>query len=366
MDFAKRIQNARKILSKEKLDGLLVTTVSNIIYLTGYSGFSYDEREAFLVITKNKEFLITDGRYSEAVKHYIPHFLLIEINPSKPLNKILKQMVHDEKISRLGFEANNLTYLEYERFKKIIHELIKIDLSSLRIIKDDKEIKYIKEACRIADLAFDYILKRIKLNITEKELAFILESFLKKKGAEPSFPTIVAYGAHSAIPHHQTSNEKLTKNNIILLDFGAKLNNYCSDITRTIYLGKADDKFRNVYNTVLEAQEKAIDFLQNFKYKIKSGIMVNTVDNISRKYILKKGFPSIPHSLGHGIGIEVHEAPRISPKNKEILKEGMVFSIEPGIYISGWGGVRTEDLIALKASGLEILTKSRKNLVEIK
>ncbi|MDP3733126.1 MAG: M24 family metallopeptidase, partial [Candidatus Daviesbacteria bacterium] len=206
------------------------------------------------------------------------------------------------------------------------------------------------------DLAFDFILKKIQSGITEKEIAKELENFIKYKGAVISFPSIVAFGKNSSVPHHQTGDKRLTINDkLILLDFGVKINGYCSDMTRTIFFGKPSGKQRKIYETVLEAQKRAVDFVNK---QIKNGkiIKAKEVDQVAREYIKSKGFFDIPHSLGHGIGLEVHEHPNLSPKSKDILKEGMVFSIEPGIYIQGEGGVRIEDLFVLEKGVLRKLT----------
>ncbi|MDP2585725.1 MAG: M24 family metallopeptidase, partial [Candidatus Levybacteria bacterium] len=178
----------------------------------------------------------------------------------------------------------------------------------------------------------------------------------------------VGFGKNSAVPHHQATNNKLTNNEIVLLDFGVKLDNYCSDMTRTVFFGKASAEFKKMYETVLKAQSKAIEFL-NTKYLIhntsKQKIIASDIDNIARKHIISSGYKTIPHSLGHGIGLEVHEKPSLSPKSKDILKKGMVFSIEPGIYIPNFGGVRIEDLVVLEKGKLRLLTHSPKNFIEL-
>lgn len=233
------------------------------------------------------------------------------------------------------------------------------------LTKNKEEILKIKKSCTLGDKTFDYILKKIKLGVCEKELAFEIESFIKKQGADISFPPIVAFGKNSATPHHQTSDKRLTtKDKFVLLDFGVKLNNYCSDMTRTIFFGKPTNEQRKMYNTVLEAQNRAIDLL-NSLFMIHNSIPAKNIDKASRDYIISKGYQTIPHSVGHGIGLEVHEAPRLSPKSKDILKHGMVFTIEPGIYLPGFGGVRIEDVIVLENSGPRILTKSTKEVIQI-
>lgn len=368
----------RKKLKELKLDALLITSVPNIIYLTNYSGFSKDEREAYLFITKNKQYIITDARYSEAVRTNIKDHTLLEISSKNPIHSLIQQVIQKHNINRVGFEENNITYSEYQKLKKELflpprRSELKLEntqniVEDLRIIKTADEIATIKKACEIGDKAFKFVLNKIKKGVTEKELAFELELFIKKNHADLSFPSIVAFGKNAAIPHHQTGNSKLIPHNSVLFDFGVKTNNYCSDMTRTVFFGKATSQQKKMYQTVLEAQQKAIDFLASSFERLASSsenIAASKIDSVAREHILQQGYPTIPHSLGHGIGIEVHEKPSLSPKSKDVLKKGMVFSIEPGIYKNGFGGVRIEDLVVLEKSGLRILTKSPKTLIEL-
>ncbi|MDP3996042.1 MAG: aminopeptidase P family protein [bacterium] len=399
-----RIKKILETVLENKLDAALISSVPNIIYLTGYSGFSYLEREAFLVVAQPQGlthktpgvfgYIITDGRYSEAVSKILlnlPKYELLEISNKNSLDDIFKSL--SKKIKKLGIEENNISLSESKKLKKYFKLVSLKDLENLRIVKEESEILKIQKACEIGDKAFNFILKKLKEGVSEKQIAFDLEYFIKQKRADISFPPIVAFGKNSSIPHHQTGNTKLSKNQIVLLDFGVKFENYCSDMTRTIFFGKADDKFKKIYKTVLTAQQKAIEKLSHLgggRLRLRShdssevnsrGIKATDVDAVARNYIINQHFPTIPHSLGHGVGIEVHEPPRLSPKSKDILKPGMVFSIEPGIYISGYGGVRIEDLVVLEntvsrrakpSSGQSLrtasgrrLTHSPKSLMEI-
>jgi Xaa-Pro aminopeptidase len=354
-----RIKKILDLISKNKLDAILISSVPNIIYLTNYSGFSYFEREAFLVITKKANYLITDGRYSEAVSNVLS-FKLLEISQSQSLSQIFENLKL-KKIQKVGFEEDSLTVSEFKSLKKYFKLTPLKDLGNLRILKDEDEISNIESACSIGDKSFEFILGKIKTGVSEKEIAFEIEMFVKKNGAELSFPSIVAFGKNSSIPHHKTGNSKLSKNQIVLLDFGVKLDDYCSDMTRTVFFGRLDSEFKKIYRTVLDAQEKAIELVNSKNKSVKA----SDIDNIARRYIVSQGFPTIPHSLGHGIGIEVHESPRLSPKGKDILKQGMVFSVEPGIYVPGYGGVRIEDLVYFDETDSHLLTHSPKHLIEI-
>lgn len=356
-----RLKKLKENLKKEKLDAVFVSSVSNISYLSGFSNFSKDEREAYLLIGQNFGYIITDGRYSEAVKIQVPHLKLFERSNNKSSEKLFKK--HKKEINTLGIEEDNLTVAEHKILKKNFKNLKHFNVSSLRSVKNDEELSKIKKACQIGDLAFKYILKKIRVGVSEKEIAWELEKFVKEKDAEFSFPTIVAFGANSSVPHHQTGDTKLKVGDFVLIDMGAKVDSYCSDMTRTVFFGKPSKEQKEIYKIVLEVQQKAVEFLKraikNSK-QIKSDRKVTgaEVDKLAREYIKSKGFPDIPHSLGHGIGLQVHEHPYLSPKSKEELKEGMVFSIEPGIYIEGFGGVRIEDLFVVGKNGLKQLTNA--------
>lgn len=347
---------------EQKLDGIFISSVSNIAYLSGYANFSTMEREAYIFIGKNFAYIITDERYSEAIKREVPHLELFQRGGGgKSTEDLLKK--HKKEIKKLGIEEDNLTVSEFRRLRKHFKHLEHFSVN--RGIKDSKELEKIEKAARLGDKTFDYIIKKIKLGITEKQLAFGIEFFIKKQGAEISFPTIVAFGKNSSVPHHHTGETILSGNvQFILLDFGVKFENYCSDMTRTIFFGRPMKKQKEIYNVVLNAQQRAVNFINS---AIKSGkkIKAKEVDKIARDYITHQTYPSIPHSLGHGVGLEIHEHPYLSSKSKEELKEGMVFSIEPGIYIPGFGGVRIEDLYVLEKNGLRQITNSPKNIIQL-
>lgn len=353
------LKKLRNIIYENKLDAVLITSVSNIIYLTNYSGFSKEEREAFLFITQDSQYILTDGRYTQAVKKNIPNFNLIEISSGSSVIQILKILIQKHNVRKLGFEGHNLSYSEHQKFSRQLGKMQHVDLSSLRIIKNPDEIIKIKKACKLGDDVFKYILKKIKLGVSEKEIAVEIEYFIKKQNGNISFNPIVAFGANSAIPHHVPGNKKLTRNDkFILLDLGVKLENYCSDMTRTVFVGKPSLEQKKMYQAVLDSQMLAIKMLEktNKAYEI---------DKTARDYIISQGYNSIPHGVGHGVGIDIHETPHLSPKSKDILRGGMVFSIEPGIYIPDMGGVRIEDLVAIENDKIKILSDSHKEITVI-
>lgn len=361
--FEDRLKEIKKKLIKEKLDAILISSVSSIIYLTGYSNFFKEERDGYLLMTKDENYILTHSIYSKALENKIPGFKVVEISRREPPEKIIRNFLSKAN-PQIGIEEHDLRVYEYKKLIKLFKKIKHFDIGIKRSVKDKDEIKLITKACQIGDEVFKKILKKIKLGMTEKQLVFGIESFIKNRGLDTSFRTIVAFGSNASAPHHQSGQTKLEKNQLVLMDFGVRFKSYCSDMTRTVFFGKAAEKQRKIYQVVLEAQKKVVDFI-NYCIKEKKEIKASDVDKVARDYIISRGYPSIPHSLGHGIGLEVHEHPHLSPKSKDILKEGMVFSIEPGIYISDFGGVRIEDLFVLEADGLKQITHSHREIIEL-
>jgi len=361
--FENRINNLQKNLYSNKIHTLIVSSPANITYLTGYSNFSRHEREAYLFVTESSVSLFTDGRYIVGVRNLIPKGIKVFLHTE------LYKKIKRSKAKSVGVEQN-FTLSELKKFKRktgLNFTLTEPLVEKLRAVKDDEEIENIRLACKLTDKTYSHVLKNIRMNITEKELAWRIERFIKENGGELVFEPIVAFGPNSAIPHHQTSNKKLTKKDqFVLLDFGAKVNGYCSDMTRTLLTKNASNKAREIHETVLMAQQKAIDFARIERSRSVSGqlsdVSCSKVAKVANDYIVSKGFDLIPHGLGHGIGLEVHEEPRLSPKSKNKLVNGNVFTIEPGIYIPGFGGVRIEDDFLL-SDKFERLTKSPRELL---
>lgn len=356
----------KKELKTLKLDCFLITSFQNIFYLTGYEGFSKDEREAIILISKNCNYLLTDKRYLNELE-VLKDFKLVEISPANPPSKMLTKILNENHLKSTGFETNNLTFKEYLKFKKTFKNFIPFEdlIEKLRQIKTKEEIEKIRKACVLSDLGFSFILKHIKKNTTEQELAAKLEIFLKGRHADTSFKPIIAFGKNSAVPHHLNSKIKLKKGDIVLIDIGAKAQGYCSDMSRTVFFGSPSIKFKRMHKTVLDAQKKSEEFIKNQLSMINSQLLASDVDKTAREYIIQKGYKTIPHSLGHGIGIDVHEKPNLSPKSKSVLKSGMIFSIEPGIYLNGYGGVRIEDLYLLNDKKLEKITHSTSKIISL-
>lgn len=361
--FKTRIDLLQDSLSDHEIDALLLTSSYNIAYLTGIHAFSIEEREARILITTKNSYLFTDARYLEMVKP-LSFIKIREINSSNPFSKQLSSIFKEEKIKSLGFEEENITYHEISTLEEKIDHIDFIPVTDvveqIRSIKDNTEVEKIKKACALTDKAFEFIQDHLKPGVTELEIKAKLENFIRLQGENISFESIIAFGKNSAIPHHMSTNESLVHDTCILFDFGAKVDGYCSDISRTLYFGKPKDEFLRVYNSVKETQELAIDFLKSHMSK---DFMLNKAQEIANSHLRKNGYADIPHSLGHGVGLQVHESPTLSPYADEKLTPGMIITVEPGIYIPGHHGVRIEDTALVTTDGIEILTKSPKELI---
>ncbi len=359
-----RIRKLKARMRKEGLDGFLLTNLSNIRYLTGYSGSS-----AVLYMGKRPHFF-TDFRYKEQSQKEVTSKAVIHII-DKNYPKEIAQLAETKgsKTSlRIGFETTSMRVGSLETYKKELRKSAKIKwvpingiVEDLRIVKEPEEIELISKAASITDKVFAEILPLIKPGITEMDLsAEIIYRFMKYTGLAPAFASIVASGPNSAMPHAQPTDRKLTKGDFLTFDIGAQWKGYASDFTRTVVIGKSSTKHREIYSIVHDAHQRAMD-------GVKAGVPASNIDKLARSYISEKGYGSyFGHSLGHGVGLNVHEAPSLSSKAKEKLPAGTVVTIEPGIYLPGWGGVRIEDLVVVTKEGVRILSKTqRKKLIEI-
>jgi len=355
----KRVERLRKSLAENNIDTLMVLVEENRRYLSGFTGedTQFDETAGALFITDKRLILATDSRNDMQAANEAPLYEIICYK--KGLVKELPNIINTLKTKRLGFESIRISYMQYNKICKqfgssnIDIELVEADdiMGCLRIVKEQSEIEELKKALIIAESAFmDFIENTIEPGMTEKDAAWLLEKNMREAGADSlSFPIIVASGPNSALPHAVPGNRKFNKGEPILFDWGARLNGYCSDITRTIVIGNPDDRFKKIFKTVLDAQLKAIN-------AIKPGISSKTVDEIARNHIDSMGFKDkFGHGLGHGIGLAVHEPPGISPLKDTLLESQMVFTVEPGIYIPGWGGIRIENMVVVSENGAEVL-----------
>ena len=345
------IKKIRRELIKQRLDGLLITSQINIAYLSGFAG------EGQLIITPKRKIVLVDFRFKEQADKQVNLFEVRERQNFFPLEADLCNLAKKLKIKRLGFEAPWISYVFYLKLKDALQPVKLIPtfriIENLRAIKSVQEIKALRKAAAIAVKSFFFARKIIKPGKKEVEIAREVQYFMRKLGAQDcAFETIVAAAERSAMPHAHASEKRIKRNNIILIDLGCRIAGYNSDLTRMVFLGKISAKVKRIYKIIRQAQKLAIE-------AIKAGVEIGRIDKIARQHIAKSGLDAFfGHALGHGIGREVHEYPSINPHNRDCLKKGMVFTVEPGIYIPGLGGVRVEDMVLVTKSGCEVLTKN--------
>lgn len=353
MNRSDRIRRVRAAMAEDRLETFFFADPANIFYLSGFRG-----SDGALLLTPSESVLLVDGRYGTQAQQQAPRCRLV-------VYKIKVEGIAEEikrsKARRVGFESQAVSVDFHGALKKELPRVKWVSPSDwllcLRSVKDPFEIALLRRANRIADLAFRKIFKRIRAGARENDLALEIEVFMKKRGAErASFPISVASGGNSSLPHARAGNRRIRKGEPVFIDFGCSLEGYQTDQTVTFFLGKISKAWKEIYSIVKEAHGLAIASL-------KPGMPASEVDWVAREFISKRGFGDrFTHSLGHGVGIEVHEYPAVSAKSEARLGAGMVFTIEPGIYIPGEGGIRIEDTIHLTSRGVELLTSVDKGL----
>ena len=352
-----RIKQAIAVIKKNNLDCMIVSEINHVRYLSGFTGSN-----GLVVVTPSKAYFLTDFRYASQAPKEVKNCQVIIV--SRQLITELPKLPVFKKGARVGIEAEFVSLKLMNSFKELLPAVVfkptEQLIESLSIIKDQDEISRIKKAVRIADKAFSEILAILKPGMRENEVALALEYKMRSFGADNiSFDTIIASGLRSSMPHGRASDKKLRKGDFVTLDFGALYRGYASDITRTVVLGKATEKQKKIYQVVLNAQKSACK-------AVKPGLACNRLDGLARDFIMKAGYGDyFGHGLGHGLGMLVHDRPTVSPQSNDVLEPGMVITIEPGIYIPNWGGVRIEDDVLVTATGGQILTKSPKDLLEL-
>ncbi|MBR0260971.1 MAG: aminopeptidase P family protein [Selenomonadaceae bacterium] len=351
-----RLINLYEKISAEEVDSILITKIPNVTYLSGFRGDS-----SALFVGKNFRKLITDGRYTEQAIRQAKNFTLVEQTEG-----LYKKIVDEIKLSgckKIGFEGLVMTVAEHSYLKKELEgvEFKSVELDTLRQVKDAAEIDKIRVACEIADDAFKKILGVIKPGIREIEVAAELEYFMRRFGSEAAaFTTIVASGWRGSLPHGTATEKKICAGELVTMDFGAIYKGYCSDITRTICVGKISDEQKKIYNLVLDAQLYGLEI-------ITAGKGGKEIDSAVRDRFTAAGYEKFfVHGLGHGVGLEIHEEPRLSKLSKcEKLLPNMIVTDEPGLYIENFGGVRIEDTVLVTSGKAQPLTRSPKNLIEL-
>jgi len=355
-----RIKKLLNILDEQNLDGILLIKDANLRYLSGFTG-----SESYIVISTKGKVFITDSRYIEQAVQECHGFEVIKWRtPNRDLPETIKYVCGRLDIKRLGFEKDCVSFSLYEELRDVLGDVELIGtkglVEKLRSIKDKNEIECIKKAAEITDRAFDEILNFIKPGVTERDIERELAYFIRKIGADDiGFPIIVASGENSSKPHAVPSNRPVKVGDFITIDVGSMYKGYRSDMTRTVVVGKASERQIKIYNAVKKSQEAAINI-------IKAGVECKLVDKLARDILKEEEIEGIfEYGLGHGVGLEIHEEPSMSPRSLSTLEEGSVVTVEPGIYLPGWGGVRIEDTVVVTREGCQIITRSPKQLIVI-
>ncbi|MBM01984.1 MAG: hypothetical protein CL762_04630 [Chloroflexi bacterium] len=352
MEYKSRISYLRDKISESDIDTLFISNKDNIRYYSGFTGTF-----AFLLISKEKSIIITDSRYTLRAEEESPDY---EIYQLKSGDNWIENSTNITKTKIIGYEGDYVSVNLLNQLKKRAEKINewkdfseKITLG--RIIKSEEELRILQETINISDSAFNTVSKKINIGMTEKDVAWEMEKEMRELGAEsPSFDTIVASGINGSKPHHSPTDKLINNNEAITIDMGAKYRGYCSDLTRTIFIGEPDEKFKKIYTTVLRAQLISMETAQ-------PEMTGEGIDKIARDIITAEGYGEyFGHSLGHGVGIEIHENPGVGPTSKNIIKPGMVYTIEPGIYIENWGGIRIEDMVIMTESGNNLISHALK------
>ncbi|HEY7234738.1 MAG TPA: Xaa-Pro peptidase family protein [Gemmatimonadaceae bacterium] len=347
-------------LTAAHVDALLVTSLANVRYLTGFSGSS-----ALLLVCPRETVLITDFRYQTQAADEVGSGARVVIESQSLWSGLWQQLGQLPTVQVIGFESAHLLHRDFQRLMEAGARWQwrpTLDLvETLRERKDPNEVALIERAAGVAIRALERTLAAVRVGMTELQVAGILERALRDEGSEGfPFPSIVATGPRSALPHARASSARIRDGDILLMDFGAEVEGYCADITRTVVVGEATAEQREVYDVVRKANEQA-------SQDIRAGMTGRDADAIARGLIERRGFGELfGHGLGHGVGLEVHEAPRLARTAEGALSEGAVVTIEPGVYRPGWGGVRIEDDVVLDAAGPRVLTKFTRELIEIR
>lgn len=352
-----RINRLRAKMDADQLDGWVITGKENRRYLSGFTGSS-----GAVLIGREKAILLSDFRYKTQIAQEAPDFELVL--QKETLWRSIGETLQKLGWKRVGVEADHLSVAEYQKIEwaapGVTFILMPDFVAELRQVKEASEVDKIREAIRLADRAWQELLKTLQRGEQERDVALRLESMMRQSGAEGiAFDTIVASGPRGALPHGLAGERRLADGDLVVVDFGCILNGYHSDMTRTVLIGHGDDRQREVYDCVLKAQVRAIQGLR-------PGLTGREGDRLARQVIEDAGFGDyFGHGLGHSLGLEIHENPRLSPSEDTILQPGMVITVEPGIYLPDWGGVRIEDVVVMTENGCEVLTNSEKDLTII-
>ncbi len=351
-----RVERLRALLEINRLDAVLIAKRENRQYISGFTGSA-----GVALVTGRGALLLVDFRYVEQAAAEASGFEVVKV--PRQVAETVTELVRGRELRRVGFESDGLTFKQYDELVKGLQpaELVSMDgVDRLRGVKDADELPRIRRAAAIADAAFAHIQSSLRPGVRERDVALELEFFMRRQGADKeAFETIVASGARSSLPHGRASDKALGPGEFVTVDFGAVVQGYHSDCTRTVMLGEPSARHREIYDLVLAAQQAALR-------GIRPGLSGKEADALARQIIVDAGHGEhFGHGLGHGVGLAIHEGPTLSPREDATLEAGMVVTIEPGVYLPGWGGVRIEDLVVLTPGGCEILTTAPKRLTVV-
>lgn len=350
-----RINELRRSLELNKLEAVLITRPENIRYLSGFTG----GRDARLLVSREHSYIITDGRYFEQAARESPDWELIKENAAA-LDSLAGIC---DNFKKLGFESQDISYNTYRQMQaQLKSELVPLVgiVEQQRTIKDENELEMLRMAAQHGDVVFDQIIKELRVGISERYIANRIVWLLKEVGcSKEAFDTIAVAGENAALPHGQPGPRLLKTGDMLTLDYGGFYQGYAGDMTRTVVIGKASSRLRDYYLYLLDAQQLGVSLVQ-------AGACGREIDKKVRDCLKIFGLDIyFQHGTGHGVGLEVHEAPRLSPSGSGLLQENMVVTVEPGIYIPGWGGIRIEDTVIVKNGGCEVITHSDKGIIII-
>ena len=357
MNYENRLQRLRAFLRDQKVDAVVINKLENLHYFSGFTG-----DDTLLLVAADQAVLVTDFRYTEQAAAQAPLFSIAE--QKKGLLKRAAESIREAGWKTIGFEGNALFYDGYKTLKDFLPEVhfdTALHLDGLRAVKEAGEIECIKKAVEISDKAFDEIVKFIQPGVSENAVAARLEGVMRELGSErPAFTTIVASGVRGSLPHGTATEKLIVSGEFVTMDYGAVYKGYHSDITRTVCVGQADERQRELYDIVLKAQLLGVE-------RVKPGASGKAIDQEVREYLTSKGYgKNFGHGLGHSLGLEIHEEPRLSPSSScESLSANTLITVEPGVYIPGWGGLRIEDTVLITETDGLPLTRSSKQLIEI-
>lgn len=355
-----RLQRLRARLKELELDALIVTRIEDQLYLVGFAGHA--DYDSVLVVSGDDAMIATDFRYWESAARQAPHLPLAKLERGKyALGDALADFAQTHHLKTIGFEAQHVSVFWFRQWQKRLRRVgAKLKPTNdlvkwLRAVKDDDEIEKIRRAVKLTDDAFAYFVAQVRPGMTERQAAWLIESYMRENGAERlAFDPIIASGPNAALPHAQVTERVLGEGEPIIVDCGAQVDGYCADLTRTITLGYATEKFLEIYHLVLKAQ-------LTVEHKAHIGMTGRQVDRLARRVIEKAGYgEQFGHGTGHGVGRMVHEFPRAGKFLKDRIEPNMTLTVEPGIYLPGWGGVRIEDLVVFRKEGLEVLSQASK------